>query len=116
MTRTTSSCRIWSANCPPAVTNSAAAGAPTTSAPTAPAAKTFHHDVVGDLELSYESVDMISDPGLTLTLYAAEPASPTAHALDLLASGPLPPTARSRRGCSRFNPAGRTPAQHRLPE
>jgi hypothetical protein len=29
---------------------------------------------------------MISDPGLTLTLYAAEPASPTAHALDLLAS------------------------------
>ena len=29
---------------------------------------------------------MISEPGLTLTLYAAEPASPTAHALDLLAS------------------------------
>jgi hypothetical protein len=29
---------------------------------------------------------MISDPGLTLTLYAAEPGSPTAHALDLLAS------------------------------
>jgi hypothetical protein len=29
---------------------------------------------------------MISDPGLTLTLYAAEPASPTAHALNLLAS------------------------------
>ena len=49
-------------------------------------AKTFHHDVVGDLELFYESVDMISDPGLTLTLYVAEPASPTAHALDLLAS------------------------------
>ena len=29
---------------------------------------------------------MISDPGLTLTIYVAEPASPTAHALDLLAS------------------------------
>ena len=29
---------------------------------------------------------MISEPGLTLTLYAAEPASTTAHALDLLAS------------------------------
>ena len=42
--------------------------------------------MVGDLELFYESVDMISDPGLTLTLYVAEPASPTAHALDLLAS------------------------------
>ena len=48
--------------------------------------KTFHHTAVGDLELAYESVDMVSDPGLTLTLYVAEPASPTAHALDLLAS------------------------------
>lgn len=48
--------------------------------------KLFHHAVVGDLELAYESVDMISDPGLTLTIYAAEPASPSAHALDLLAS------------------------------
>ena len=48
--------------------------------------KRFHHQDVGDLELAYESLDMISDPGLTLTLYAAEPASPTAHALDLLAS------------------------------
>jgi len=48
--------------------------------------KHFHHNDVGDLELAYESVDMISDPGLTLTLYAAEPASQTAHALDLLAS------------------------------
>ena len=49
-------------------------------------AKHFHHHVVGDLELAYESVDMISEPGLTLTIYAAEPASPSAHALDLLAS------------------------------
>jgi transcriptional regulator with XRE-family HTH domain len=48
--------------------------------------KSFHHCDVGELELAYESVDMISDPGLTLTIYAAEPASPTAHALDLLAS------------------------------
>ena len=48
--------------------------------------KQFHHTLVGDLELAYESVDMISDPGLTLTLYVAEPASPTAHALELLAS------------------------------
>ena len=48
--------------------------------------KLFHHDVVGDLDLAYESVDMISDPGLTLTIYAAEPASRTAEALALLAS------------------------------
>ena len=42
--------------------------------------------MVGDLELAYESVDMISEPGLSLTIYAAEPASPTADALALLAS------------------------------
>jgi transcriptional regulator with XRE-family HTH domain len=48
--------------------------------------KSFHHEAVGDLMLAYESVDMISDPGLTLTIYAAEPASPTADALTLLAS------------------------------
>jgi transcriptional regulator with XRE-family HTH domain len=48
--------------------------------------KHFHHHDVGDLELAYESVDMISEPGLTLTLYAAEPGSPTEQALRLLAS------------------------------
>lgn len=54
--------------------------------------KLFHHDLVGDLELGYESVDMLSDSGLTLTLYAAEPSSPTAHALDLLSSWTATPT------------------------
>jgi transcriptional regulator with XRE-family HTH domain len=64
--------------------------------------KYFHHTLVGDLELAYESVEMIADPGLTLTIYAAEPAFPTAHALDLLASWTsdalqerVPPTASS---------------------
>lgn len=38
------------------------------------------------MELAYESVDMISEPSLTLTMYVAEPASPTAHALAILAS------------------------------
>jgi hypothetical protein len=35
---------------------------------------------------------MLSEPGLTLTLYAAEPASPTAQALDLLASWAADPS------------------------
>jgi hypothetical protein len=48
--------------------------------------KHFHHHVVGNLELAYESVDMISEPGLTMTIYAAEPGSATEHALALLAS------------------------------
>lgn len=42
--------------------------------------------VVGDLELAYESMALIAEPGLVMTVYAAEPASPTAQALTLLAS------------------------------
>ena len=48
--------------------------------------KTFHHTGVGELEFAYESVDMVSDPGLSLTIYAAEPATRTAEALTLLGS------------------------------
>ncbi|MGW4945363.1 helix-turn-helix transcriptional regulator [Actinoplanes sp. NPDC004185] len=48
--------------------------------------KTFHHHAVGDLELAYESMDLRADPGLTMTLYAAQPGSPTEDTLRLLAS------------------------------
>ena len=37
---------------------------------------------------------MLSEPGLTLTIYAAEPASRTAEALSLLASWTAPATLR----------------------
>jgi transcriptional regulator with XRE-family HTH domain len=49
----------------------------------------IHHPVVGDLTLSWESMDLRADPGLTLKVFAAEPGSPTARALDLLASWSL---------------------------
>ncbi len=48
--------------------------------------KTFHHQVVGDLELAYETMDLRADDGAAMTIYAAEPSSPTAQALTLLAS------------------------------
>ena len=48
--------------------------------------KHFHHHAVGDLELSYLSSDLRSEPGLSMTIYAAEPGSRTAEALLLLAS------------------------------
>ncbi|MEU1586857.1 helix-turn-helix transcriptional regulator [Micromonospora sp. NPDC005710] len=48
--------------------------------------KKFHHHVVGDLTLAYESMDLRAELDLTLIIYAAEPASPTAQALTLLAS------------------------------
>ncbi|MBM7366930.1 helix-turn-helix transcriptional regulator [Gordonia hydrophobica] len=48
--------------------------------------KTFHHDVVGEVTVAYEGMEMESEPGLTLTVYAAEPGSPSAERIQLLAS------------------------------
>lgn len=48
--------------------------------------KCFHHHIVGGLELSYESLDLRAEPGVTLTVYSAEPGSPTEQSLALLAS------------------------------
>ena len=48
--------------------------------------KQFHHHIVGDLVLAYESMDLRAEPDLTMTVYAAEPGSPTEDALRLLAS------------------------------
>ncbi|HZO69331.1 MAG TPA: helix-turn-helix transcriptional regulator [Kribbellaceae bacterium] len=48
--------------------------------------KHFHHHIVGDLTLAYESMDLRADPDLTMTIYAAETGSPSADALRLLAS------------------------------
>lgn len=48
--------------------------------------KCFRHHVVGDLEVSYETMDLRTETDLNLTIYAAEPGSPTADALQLLAS------------------------------
>jgi transcriptional regulator with XRE-family HTH domain len=48
--------------------------------------KTFHHPVVGNLTLAYEGLELAAEPGLTLTIYAAEPGSPSEEALRLLSS------------------------------
>jgi transcriptional regulator with XRE-family HTH domain len=48
--------------------------------------KKLRHPVVGDLELTYEAFELPADPGLTLSTYTAEPGSPSADALALLAS------------------------------
>ena len=49
-------------------------------------AKHFHHTVAGDLDLTYEVLALVAEPGLTVTVYTAEPASPSDEALRLLAS------------------------------
>lgn len=48
--------------------------------------KRAHHPVVGDVELSYEALELPNDPGQTLLVYTAEPSSPSADALRFLAS------------------------------
>ena len=48
--------------------------------------KSFRHPVAGELTVAYESMGMESEPGLTLTVYAAEPGSASAERLQLLAS------------------------------
>jgi transcriptional regulator with XRE-family HTH domain len=48
--------------------------------------KRLHHPVVGDLELSYETMELSADAGLNLTVYTAEAGSASQQALDLLAS------------------------------
>ncbi|HUR03648.1 MAG TPA: helix-turn-helix transcriptional regulator [Nonomuraea sp.] len=48
--------------------------------------KRFHHPVAGDLTLAWEALAMTSEPGLTLTIYTAEPGSPSEENLRLLAS------------------------------
>jgi transcriptional regulator with XRE-family HTH domain len=48
--------------------------------------KRFHHPVVGDLSLTYETMQFAADTGLMLFVYTAEPGSKSDEALNLLAS------------------------------
>lgn len=48
--------------------------------------KRFHHPVVGDLVLAYEELAITAEPGQVLMVYTAEPGSPSAERLRLLAS------------------------------
>ncbi|EON32623.1 helix-turn-helix domain-containing protein [Gordonia terrae C-6] len=48
--------------------------------------KRFQHPVVGELTLAYEELAVTADPGTILMIYTAEPGSPSAERLQLLAS------------------------------
>ena len=48
--------------------------------------KRVHHPAVGDLSLSFEAMPLPTDPGLTLTVYTAEPGTASHDGLKLLAS------------------------------
>ena len=55
--------------------------------------KRFHHRIVGDVTLDFDSLDLPGDPGQKLVVYTAEPGSPSRQALDLLASWVTTPAA-----------------------
>jgi len=48
--------------------------------------KRFHHPVVGELILAYEELALTAEPGNVMLIYTAEPGSPSAERLRLLAS------------------------------
>ncbi|MER5390913.1 helix-turn-helix transcriptional regulator [Saccharopolyspora sp. NPDC002686] len=48
--------------------------------------KGFRHPAVGELTLNFEAMQLTTDTSLTLTAYTADPGSPSAESLQLLAS------------------------------
>jgi transcriptional regulator with XRE-family HTH domain len=67
--------------------------------------KTFRHRIVGELTLAFEGLEMAAEPGLTLTIYAAEPGSPSDQAIRLLASW----------AASEYGTTGHLTSHHRHP-
>ncbi|RKS07108.1 helix-turn-helix protein [Nocardiopsis sp. Huas11] len=68
--------------------------------------KRMRHPEVGDLDLAYEGFELLSEPGLTMFVYTAEPESPSQQALDLLASWAATPDQRERSPSERSEPPG----------
>ena len=48
--------------------------------------KRFNHPIVGELELSFNRLEVMADPGLMIVAYTAEPGWRSAEAFGLLAS------------------------------
>jgi transcriptional regulator with XRE-family HTH domain len=48
--------------------------------------KTFRHPAIGEIEVHFDALELPATPGLTMITYSAEPGSPSADGLRLLAS------------------------------
>lgn len=51
-----------------------------------PGAKRFYHPLVGELSLTFEALELVGDPGLTMTVYTPAPGTKSEEALNLLGS------------------------------
>ncbi|MCU1566626.1 MAG: family transcriptional regulator [Pseudarthrobacter sp.] len=68
--------------------------------------KRFHHQVVGDLSLQFETLHLPGDEGQTLFTFTAEPGSPSASALAFLASWAAAPSTTATDTATTGEPAG----------
>lgn len=75
-----------SGNCPPAVTISTRTGGAHDVRFHRTGLKKLHHPTVGQLDLTYERMDVAADPGIMLYVMTAELNSTTAEPLKLLGS------------------------------
>ena len=85
MIPSTATSPISLASCRRAASCSGRFGPPTTSQHDT-GVKRFHTPVVGELSLTFEAMELVADPGLTMVVYTAEPGSKSEEALNLLAS------------------------------
>ena len=60
---------------------------------------------MGDLTLAYEGLNMEAEPGLTLTIYTAEPGSPSEERLKLLGSWNEPAHTTRAHGATPMRPS-----------
>lgn len=60
--------------------------------------KRFNHPLVGEITLSFETLEVAADPGQRINIYTAEPLSRSEDALGLIASWVTTDPARSQQG------------------
>jgi hypothetical protein len=76
--------------------------------------KHLHHAIVGDLDMTFEAMELPADPGLTMLAYSAEPGSPTQEGSICLRAGRPPRTRPLPKGAR--PPGSRGPEYPRRPD
>jgi hypothetical protein len=67
----------------------------------------LNHPIVGELQLTYDRLEVMADPGITLVVYTAEPGSRSAESFALLATWAATETEHLTPKDPTSHPAGR---------